>query len=241
MRSQLLPEVREFAAQRGLNLFGLVDAHRFDRSQPCDARAASLLPGCGTIVVLATGGKVAAGNVGRCSVYEVAALLQSRGVTLRVVDIGVETRLRLGCLGEAAGFGTVSPVSGLLVHPVYGPWLRLRAALLLEGEPFGPVAEASISERFQPCGPCARPCVPACPAGSLDGAGHHDLGACASHRHAGGCASGCSVRVACPVGAEHREAALGGSVGHVVPLAPLRRWFGLGVWRFVPAALRAGR
>jgi hypothetical protein len=241
MRPHLLQEVREFAAQRGLNLFGLVDARRYDSSQPCDARVGSMLGNCGTIVVLATAGKAAAGMATRSSSFEVAALLQSQAIALRMVEIGIGARLRLGCLAEAAGFGTVSPVSGLLVHPVYGPWLRLRAALLLEGHPFGPIAEASISERFQPCVPCARPCVPACPAAASDGAGHHDLAACADHRHGGGCGSGCGVRVACPIGAEHRDAALGGVTGHVVPLAALRRWFGLGVWRFVPGALRPGR
>ncbi len=241
MRSQLLPEIREFAAERGLNLLGLVDAKRYDGSQPCDARASSLLPRCGTLVVLATGGRTAAAQASRASAFEVAAMLQSHGIALRLLEIGVDARLRMGCLGEAAGFGTVSPVSGLLVHPVYGPWLRLRAVLLLEGTPFGPVVEASIAERYQPCGPCARPCVPACPASALDGEGHHDLGTCASHRHAGGCASGCSVRAACPVGAEHRDAALGGANGHVHPIGPLRRWFGLGLWRFVPTRLRLPR
>ena len=241
MRHPLLHEVREFAAQRGLNVFGLVDARRFDASQPCDARAAALMAGCGTIVVLATGGKAAASVATRTGCFETAALLQEHGIRLRVVVIGVEARLRVGCLGEAAGFGTVSPVSGLLVHPVYGPWLRLRSVLLLEGMPFGPIPEASISERFQPCGPCARPCVPACPASTFDGAGQHDLAGCAEHRHVGGCASGCSVRVACPVGAEHREAALGGTTGHVLPLRAMRRWFGLGIWRFVPGVLRASR
>lgn len=241
MRPELLPQIREFAAERGLNVFGLVDAKRYDGSQPCDARATALSPRCGTMVVLATGGKHAAMQVTRASGFEVAALLQTQGIALRVLEPGVNSRLRIGCLGEAAGFGTVSPVSGLLLHPIYGPWLRVRAVLLLEGMPFGPVDEASISERYQPCGPCARPCVPACPASTFDGVGHHDLGGCATHRHAGGCANGCSVRVACPVGAEHRDAALGGTPGHVLPLGSLRRWFGLGVWRFVPGALRAHR
>lgn len=241
VRSDLLDDIRTCAAQRGLNLLGLVDAVRFDHGQPCDAQLVPRLPGCGTLVVLASGGRGTAGSVTRCAPFEVAARLQAHGIRLRVVEAGVEPRVRFACLGEAAGFGIVSPVSGLLVHPVYGPWLRLRAVLLLEGKPFGEIVDPGLGERFQPCVACERPCATACPTSALDGLGHHDLRACADHRHRGGCTDGCGVRIACPVGAEHRDSALGGASGHVMPLPALRRWFGFGVWQFVPRLLRTGR
>lgn len=79
-RAELLTEVRAFAAQRGLNLLGLVDAKRFDQSQPCDARSAAWLSGCGTLLVLGSGGRGAGELATRCGPYEIAALLQAHGV-----------------------------------------------------------------------------------------------------------------------------------------------------------------
>ena len=147
-----------------------------------------------------------------------------------------------GSLAEAAGFGTVSPVSGLLLHPQFGPWLRLRAAILVDGMPFGPIADASIADGFRPCCTCHRPCLDACPASVLDGLGHQDLVRCADHRHAGGCSAGCGSRMACPVGGEHRDAPPAQPVhAHTQDLRGMRRWLGLGAWRFVPAFLRARR
>lgn len=53
-------------------------------------------------------------------------------------------------LAVATGFGALAP-SHLVIHPIYGPWIALRAVVLLEGEP--PV-RAPIA---QPC-VCAEPC-----------------------------------------------------------------------------------
>jgi len=48
----------------------------------------------------------------------------------------------LGQLAQAIGVGALAP-SRLLIHPVYGPWLALRAVVLLDGEPpvTAPVAQ----------------------------------------------------------------------------------------------------
>jgi methylmalonic aciduria homocystinuria type C protein len=53
--------------------------------------------------------------------------------------------LPLQRLAVATGLGALAP-SGLVVHPVYGPWFALRAAVVVEGEP--PPARAPIP---QPC------------------------------------------------------------------------------------------
>lgn len=141
-------------------------------------------------------------------------------------------------LAEMAGFGTVSPVIGLLLHPDYGPWVSLRAALLLVGEPFGPLSDRSLGDAFAPCNDCSKPCVHACPAGVHDGLGGTDLRACASHRHVGNCDGGCDVRRACPVGAQHRYDANEESFRHAYSLYAMRRHFGLGLWKVLPTALR---
>lgn len=286
MRPDLLVQAQEAAASGGLNLFGLVDASRFDACQPCEQRVGNRLPGCGTIVVLGTGGRafwqqyaqstgtlaaanhaapanhangsalgsavgesVAHGSAGPASapspdafaaagVQAVAAVLATARVRCQAVVFPPSPRWNVGRLGECAGFGTVSPVSGLLLHPEFGPWLRVRGAVLVEGKPFGAIRDASISDRFQPCCSCERPCVTACPAGVHDGRGHQDLAACGSHRNGGGCEQICASRSACPLGAEHRDGVGEGSHRHGYQLAAMQRWFGIGVWRLVPTFLR---
>lgn len=257
MRPHLLVQAQETAARGGLNLFGLVDAARFDACQPREQRVARHLPACGTIVVLGTGGRAfwlqyaqANGNgpapaspdgFAAAALRGVADLLTAAKVRCEAIALPASPGWSTGRLGECAGFGTVSPVSGLLLHPDYGPWLQVRGVVLVEGQPFGPIRDASISERFQPCCACPRPCVTACPAGVHDGLGHQDLAACGSHRHAGGCDTVCSSRNACPLGSEHRDGFGEAAHRHGYQLATMQRWFGFGVWRFVPAFLRQGR
>jgi hypothetical protein len=125
-----------------------------------------------------------------------------------------------------------------LLYFEYGPWVALRTAILCAGQPFGAVADASIADRFQPCCSCSKPCVPACPATVHDGAGRQDLARCATHRHAGNCQSGCFSRRACPIGAEHRDGDGEHAHRHAFQLVTLQKWFGLGVWKFVPRFLR---
>lgn len=257
MRSSLLDQTRAQAAGAGLNLFGLVDRARFDAGEPRERRLGASTSRCGTVLVLGTGGRWLAQQRDRwqretgqanevpvattvlAGVHHTVALLRAHEVACSVLTFDGRCRVRPERLGEAAGFGIVSPVSGLLLHPEFGPWLRVRAAILCEGMPFGPVAEASIADRFHPCCGCPQPCVSACPATVHDGFGHHDLTRCCGHRQAGGCASACESRAACPLGSEHRDEEAAGH-RHTHELAAMQRWFGFGVWRFVPKVLRGG-
>lgn len=253
----LLSSVRQSAARAGLNLFGVVDARRFDPGEPRERRCGHRWPECGTVVVLGTGGRgfwhrqVAHGAGGTtgggtatlvdelavAAAHRVAADLATRSLPTRVVCAPCDT-LNFLRLGEAAGFGTVSPVSGMLLHPQFGPWLRVRAALLIDGYPFGPIQDASITENFQPCCTCAKPCVTACPSGVHDGRGSTDFARCAGHRHAGGCVDGCGSRRACPIGGEHADPPDAQLHAHSAGLRSVERSFGLGIWRLVPRFLR---
>jgi hypothetical protein len=245
------------ASASGINLCGLVDRGRFDAGEPAERRLQNEAPTCGTVVVLASGGRSFAQQFGRwhaevgrgnttaamfalAIATEIATLLQQANVICRVMGFGGRARVHEGRLGEAAGFGVVSPVSGLLLHPEFGPWVRVRAAVLCDGMPFGALPEASLAESFHPCCGCPRPCVTACPATVHDGMGHHDLARCGSHRLGGGCDTGCGSRAACPLGAEHRDDAGESAHRHTYELASLQRWLGRGVWRFVPPRLRGG-
>lgn len=93
-----------------------------------------------------------------------------------------------------------SPVR-LLVHDQAGLWVSFRGALALRDRLDLPPLPA------RPCDSCAtRPCLTACPAGALTGAGY-DVPACQAFlaRPEGeGCMTqGCAVRRSCPVSAGH--------------------------------------
>lgn len=133
----------------------------------------------------------------------VAATVGAAGVPYRVLygfrfpDDPVSFRR----LGEAAGLGSPSFL-GLLVHPVYGPWLALRAAVLV---PFAVDLDRPAAG-FDPCPTCVeRACMAACPAGAVDGRGW-DVPRCAAHRARADdpCAPRCHARFDCVIGRQHR-------------------------------------
>jgi hypothetical protein len=104
-------------------------------------------------------------------------------------------------LAACAGIGSPSRL-GLLVHPEYGPWMALRAALLVRDE----VVLPRPADGFDPCPTCtSRACVAACPAGAVGDAGWN-VPACVAYRLAadGRCDGGCHARIACVLGPEHR-------------------------------------
>jgi len=97
---------------------------------------------------------------------------------------------------KRSGRAWASPV-GLLVHDGAGLMVSYRGALALPQVLPLPALPAAA-----PCTGCARPCLTACPAGALTGAGY-DTAACHDFLDSGGgagCLSeGCAVRRACPV------------------------------------------
>ena len=259
-QSAVLGELGERLRASGLNVLGGVDGREFDRTQPSGRRAQELAPGCGTIIVAGSGGSEfwrrmqAAQNGGgwgratwtrAISAWSQAVCadaqrwLRGRGILAHVAYPGGRRPLNFVQLAEAAGLGTVSPVSGWLLHPEYGPWVSFRFALLVEG-----VAEVAALPRvvgadFQPCTGCDQRCVQACPVQVCCGGGVFAFDRCASHRHTGGCSSGCEMRRACPCGAEHRHAPEEEAVRHAATLRGLQRHYGLGWWQVVPRWARA--
>lgn len=87
-------------------------------------------------------------------------------------------------LAVATGLGTLAPTQ-LVIHPVYGPWFALRAAIVGDGEP---VARAA---RPAPACTCAAPCREAFARASVA-------------RGPESWRAWLAVRDACPVGREHR-------------------------------------
>lgn len=94
----------------------------------------------------------------------------------------------------ATGRAWVSPVR-LLVHDVAGLMVSYRGALALKARVDLPATGP------RPCDGCAAPCLAACPAGALTGAGY-DVPACHAHLDLAGAeclTGGCLVRRACPL------------------------------------------
>jgi hypothetical protein len=206
----LLSDAQHSALRVGLNLFGVVDASRFDRSQPKDLRIRNRWPRCGTAIVLGSGGAATAREPHQVErdVAAIGAMLQQARLPF-TVSVPAQRELSFARLAEAAGLGTISPVTGLLLHPHFGPWVAVWAALLVDGQPFGQVADASLTDEFQPCCTCKQPCREAHPAADV-----------------------------CPIGSEHRAGArwvmLEPGAGRCAPL----NWLQLTVRRLLPRFLR---
>ncbi len=99
-------------------------------------------------------------------------------------------------LARAAGLGWASRL-GLLLHPTFGPWIGLRAAVFVPER----LAATPLSGP-SPCADCPAPCVAACPAAAI--VDTWDAARCLPWQAARDtCHGGCLARSACPVGAAH--------------------------------------
>ena len=201
----------------GLNLRGVLDAARWDALVPQAWRAQTLLPGARSVWLLASGGR---------ALFEAFLRApESRlprdpldAYTRRVAEETAEALRRTGqralpllaferrggafadfvALGRAAGLGAPSRL-GLLLHPEYGPWLSIRAAVLTD------LALEPTRERlgFAPCAECPAPCGAACPT-AAPGPEGFEVAACREGRaRSPGCRLRCDARHACILGREH--------------------------------------
>jgi hypothetical protein len=221
--SEIVDLIRTSAASHGLNLVGAVPAPIYNavvaphlQTQPLDHDARS-------IVVIGNGG----GGFWRAYrshlqhhpqwerrhnplddftreviENEIAGRLRDRGLRCMVVyPFETGATLHFMELGRLAGIGGPSRL-GVLIHPVYGTWIALRAALLMDemldvpGDGLG----------FDPCPQCVpRACMPACPARAVSDSGWDVIG-CLKHRveAAPDCGQGCYSRLQCVIGPQHR-------------------------------------
>jgi epoxyqueuosine reductase QueG len=222
--SELIDFIRGRAAPYGLNLIGAIPADRYDAVAPTHLRARAIDPHARSIIVIGNGGSAFWQAYGRrvdadpawarrdhplddftreVVEREIAPALRARNLRFTIVypfvsDAG---NLHFMELGRLAGIGGPSLI-GVLIHPKYGTWIALRAALLLEemldnpGDGLG----------FDPCPRCIpRSCMPACPVGAVSERGW-DVIKCVRHRveAAPDCSAGCYSRLHCVIGPEHR-------------------------------------
>ena len=215
--------IRAAAAPHGLNLVAAIPASRYDAGAATGARASEIDAGARSIVVIANGGgafwtafrRHAAHNPGwserahplddftRVVIEKsVAPALCGADPRCTVVYPFSGPTLNFIELGKAAGLAGPS-ILGVTVHPVYGPWIAFRAALLI-GELIDAPGEAV---GFDPCPGCTvRSCIPACPVGAVGFPSGWDIPNCLRHRVEvePDCAPRCHARAGCVLGPEHR-------------------------------------
>jgi hypothetical protein len=196
----LVDAVRAALLPAGLNLIAALPPERYDREVPEPFHLSKRHPDGKSLVVIGNGGRAFwDGFRAYCENHQDFArreshpldaytmvviesalppLLQSVGVAGRILypfDFEREP-VSFVHLGAMAGLAARS-LLGVLVHPEFGPWIALRAALLLNVE-----IEPTAVVPFDPCGGCAgKPCITACPAGAVSERGW-DVPGCAAYR-----------------------------------------------------------
>lgn len=198
---------------QGLGLTGSLPIAAYDSLVPPMWRSAELAP--------AARGALVVGNAGR-ALWERLEAAPERALpddpldryTRRVLGeaaqlwdppaaVGFYAERRAGvylplvALARRAGLGSPGRV-GVLIHPEFGPWIALRAVLLVpESLP------ETGAPPFDPCTGCPAPCASACVGAAIDADGL-DARKCYDTRLTKPpCAGACAARSACVVGPEH--------------------------------------
>ncbi len=216
-----LDDIAGTLAPAGLNLVGATSVAAYDAGLPSARRILTHFPGMRTAVVIGHGGgdfwrafrahcdrhpghdarPDPVDDYTRVAVASALGPIARRGRLVFPFE-HPQVPLSFMRLAACAGLG-VPGLVGVLLHPTYGPWIALRAALLLPDD--GLVAPRP-ADGFDPCPTCReRACVAACPAGAV-GDGGWDVAGCAEHRRRPDdpCAARCHARFDCVVGRAHR-------------------------------------
>lgn len=223
----MLAELRATLAPCGLDLIGATPLARYDAAAAPEHALSALAPTARSAIVIGNGGGAfwaAFREATRARPRLAVARDPLDRFTEEVIDQAVRRATPPGAtvrvlypfrfpsepvsfmrLAACAGLGTPSQL-GVLIHPRYGPWIALRAAVLVPFE----LDEPGPALGFDPCPTCVeRACEPVCPVGAIDARGWN-VPACAAHRlgepagDAERCATRCHARVACVIGREHR-------------------------------------
>jgi epoxyqueuosine reductase len=223
--SPIIEKVRRAGAPYGLNLVATAAVERYDAAVAAPYRASAIAPASRTIIVVGNGGgalwtalrRHAGAHPGwfeRANPLddftreivegEIAPAARIGGATAHVVYPFMHDAATLNFieLGKAAGLAGPS-ILGVVVHPIYGPWIAFRAAILIDQEIDAPGDAAG----FDPCPSCTvRSCIPACPVEAIAFPSGWDIPKCLTHRveDEPDCAPRCHARAGCVLGPQHR-------------------------------------
>lgn len=222
----LLPDMTSALAPYGLNLIGTASVAAYESLVPQQYHVASLLSEAKTLVVIGNGGgRFWQGFRAYCRDHPdhrqqhehplddytvelieetLTPLFTRHGVAYRYCYPSRFWREPVSFMHLARAAGLAGPsILGVTIHPVYGPWIALRAAVLVNQELYAePVAAG-----FDPCSTCVeRVCITACPAAAISVEKNWDIPACVQHRLrvTTDCIDYCRARFDCVYGREHR-------------------------------------
>jgi epoxyqueuosine reductase len=221
----LFDRIARNAQRFGLNLIAALPAERYELAAAPAYRADNISLGCRSIVVIGNGGADfwstfkahAAKNPGwlerdnplddftrEVIEKQIVMPIQAEGVrcfTVYPFGSGGPT-LNFMQLAMLAGLAAPS-IIGVVVHPVFGPWIAFRAALLLDSE----IDHPGDAIGFDPCPTCSsRSCISACPAAAVSFPSGWNIPKCLAHRVEAhpDCADRCHARVACVLAPDRR-------------------------------------
>jgi epoxyqueuosine reductase len=208
----------------GLNLIAAIPAERYEVAAAPAYRAGAIFRECRSIVLIGNGGgdfwrafkrHTRANNTWlerqnplddftrEIIEQKIINPIQALGLRCMVVyPFGNGPTLNFMQLATVAGLAGPS-ISGVVVHPVFGPWIAFRAALLVDCE----IDHPGHAIGFDPCPTCiTRSCITACPAAAVSFPSGWDIPRCLAHRIEAhpDCADRCDARVACVLGPDHR-------------------------------------
>lgn len=214
------PGFEAVLASAGWNLRGVLARADYDACVPEPFRAGALLPEARSVVVLGSGGRklweafraspeyATPGDpldaMTRRVADEAARALAGPGAPARPL-LAHEARdgryADFVALGRAAGLGVPGRL-GLLLHPEYGPWLSLRAAILTaRALPATPPLAG-----FDPCRGCPAPCAGACHGEAVAPEGFAVARCAVARGREPACRQRCDARRACVLGPFHAYA-----------------------------------
>ncbi|MGE0685067.1 MAG: hypothetical protein AB7P69_29670 [Candidatus Binatia bacterium] len=222
----LLDKIIESLVPYGFNLIGTATVPAYEAIVPPQYRVSSLLPQTKTLVVIGNGGGAFwSGFRAYCEAHP--SYLHDREHPLDdYTSVTIETALTPHLRAANADYRYLYPfrfwtepvsfmhlaraaniagpsILGVVIHPQYGPWMALRAAVLLDQE----VSMPPQAPGFDPCPTCQeRACMTACPANAVAPTTGWDIPACVQHRVRveTDCVDYCRARYDCVYGREHR-------------------------------------
>ena len=232
----LLNDITATLAPYGLNLIGTAARATYESLVPVQYHVTSLLPQTQSIVVIGSGGgafwagfrhyidarpgyfqkhshpRERAHPLDDYTVEVIknslTPLLQRSGAAYRYVYPFRFSTQPVSFMHLAQASGLAGPsILGIVIHPTYGPWMALRAAVLIDQKFDQQLASLPSAQGFDPCPSCTeRSCMKACPANVVSLEKGWDIPGCVQHRLTvtNDCIDYCHARYQCVYGREHR-------------------------------------
>ncbi len=237
-------EIKSLLSESGFNIFVRIRAADYDGSVPSNRRTEATMDGAESIILAGFGGnsfwKIFNAYLDKNPAFReshtdlidsytvlnmsrAGEMLDSSGFSYALSYPFGENALGLDfvALGRLGGAG-VGSLLGILINPVFGTWISLRAAILTDA---GLSEYDNPLEGFDPCPSCDKPCIAACPAHTVSESGW-DWESCMEWRmETDVCSARCASRVACPWGSEERYSPEQMAYHHSFVLKSARAWF----------------